>query len=336
MSAQRFIPTASSEILHSTSLPTHDLAKEAQRLNTIAQDIITPEERLIQLASLADRTILLTSGGRNAPQSIAYLAKAIQNSPKVIAEQLIQIPIVFLDLQNHPVETYKLLLDLKLRYPDLNFRRFTYDFENDSELKQAINFQVGSQVIIQNTEDPRKGLKENLISAFFQQTKIPLIYSLLIDANVGLPKAEYIIGGNRRSQSKSRNTLPFAQESFYKDRGFIHVYPLFDQTNAQVTQHESQAMLPVHQLDANKYPSVGIWYEMFSVDEVDLAQKALTKSNRPDECGIHRPQTEIQHIPIREVTDWSEELNIAKRYPNTHQWMLEELAKIGRYNDFQI
>ncbi len=332
---QRIISTVPVNLALETFAPTN-LAEVCLSLNKLAAEYKSPMDRIAQLAEYADRTILLTSGGRNAPQSISYLAEAIEQSPKDIARKLLNIPVVFLDLQNHPKETYQLLLDLKLRYPSLNFRRFTYDLPEDSALKQAVNAHLRVTPTNLDSEDPRKQLKDRLIKAFFQETKLPLIYTLLKDPKFGFEKVDYIIGGNRRSQTDSRATLPFAKESFYEDRGFLHIYPLFDQTDEQVNHHVQQAKLPEHQLDASAHPSVGIWYEMYSFQELVAAQNALTKVNRPEECGMHFPQTGLHTIPIREVTNWLEPLDIAERYPKTHSWMLEQLANISTYSDFQI
>lgn len=263
-----------------------------QHIRSFAELQSVFQERILTLSDHIDQTMAITSGGRGShitPSLIYSAAINIEEEDPILARKIMEMPIIFLDLQDHPPETLEHLNYIHETYGCLNFKRFTFDLE-DSDLKSRVVARIAQS-------------KEKPVQAFLKVTKVQLLYSLLNNPDSPFNDKQFVIAGNRFDQSKSRADLTFIKEQNLEDRTFRYAYPIFDFSKAEAELIKERFDLPDHPLPASEGPSVTIGLDSKSAVRILEESKRLEesknindeRSNRiNNECGLHIANSDIE------------------------------------------
>lgn len=272
-----------------------DLSAGLVSLNNLTRHIREVQQNIIDAAEdFSGEMMMTTSGGRNAPFLISVVAEMIVN-PNVepeIRQALLKMPIIFLDLQDNPSETYQLLADIREMYPYINMRRFTHALDVDvldAELKLRIR-------------DPQNNLDP--VTAYLDLVKTPLLPEIVkILASEGT-NIKAIISGNRKDQTLSRATLATRSEQQLGQISVSKIFPAANVPKETTKLYRTLVALPEHALDPAIFPSIGINLEM---DPGGLKRGTGDKTGRTaDECRMHFQHQKLSEISVREISDWAE------------------------------
>lgn len=219
-----------------------------------------PERLALVLGSTDETIIATTSGGIQSGVLLSQLDRVRHETVDPgLRGRVDTLPVIFLDTGDLFTESIDYIRDLKHSL-NLSVRQFRHGL-NDTELQKNLAVLVESGM--------------SATSAFDELTKVRPIAEVL-----GQLGASIWISGNRRSQSQSRQDLPFAEVQ----NGVLKVYPLADLSSWAVHELLREAQIPAHPL-AGTYRSVGNRAET-SVSNGPF-EKSGRHSGEKDECGLH-------------------------------------------------
>jgi len=90
------------------------------------------------------------------------------------------------------------------------------------------------------------------------------------------------LSGVRRSQSRSRQGRPFAEQQ----KSTMKVYPILDWSLSQIENYFAENDLPKHPLEAEGYVTMGDWHSTKPLSETMDAEATRFGGNKY-ECGLH-------------------------------------------------
>ena len=240
---------------------------------------------------------MTTSAGRNAPILISMLAELCADPDPNLSQAAKSVPVIFLDTRNHPRQTLDFLNTLRSRFPAVNLRRFTIDI-SEQELKDQLKESIY-----------RRPTGDSPLDEFLKLVKVRPLASVFSKLKEEGLKANIWLAGNRRDQSGARAGLQFTQPQTVGLHIVTKCFPLADVGSEMSRAYKLQHSLPEYPLPKDRFPSIGLLLEM---KELPPGQENRPeKSNRlVPECGIHHNHGALEHVPIREVTDWNQHLRL--------------------------
>jgi phosphoadenosine phosphosulfate reductase len=244
------------EAADSVALP---LLGVAARYRAQFQSLDITERISKVLTDFPTATVATTSGGIQSGFLLAHLAKLQRSSYEDIRLAVEKLPIIFIDTGDLFQETVDYITDLR-RYLGLNIIRYRHNL-SDEEL------QVNLTALTAGGLTPQ--------SAFDELTKVRPMKAIL--AQYG---AKAWIAGNRRDQSGSRSTLPYATVQ----NDILKIYPIADVQSESVRTSLTDLGIPPHPL-VGRYRSVGNRSDTKNVE--GPFEKSGRHAGLKEECGLH-------------------------------------------------
>ncbi|WP_227935031.1 phosphoadenylyl-sulfate reductase [Alkalihalobacillus deserti] len=170
--------------------------------------------------------------------------------------------IVFLDTDFHFKETYKLIDQVKARYPSLNIELIKPELTPEEQAKQ-----YGDR-LWEREPDACCNIRK------------------LVPLERELSRYDAWISGLRREQSPTRvNTQFVNQDNRFKS---IKICPLIHWTEEEVWMYIELHKLPYNELHDQNFPSIGCEYCTKPVAEGEDPRSGRWANSEKTECGLHR------------------------------------------------